>query len=385
MFQEFLSRIHLYFPYMSPNLKRMVNWGGSLLLLFPLLFWLGCGTESGKQRGVFNVSYDPTRELYSEYNEDFAIYWKEKTGETILVERSNGGSRAQSRAVQSGMEADVVTLAVAMDIDEIAKSRGKFLPLDWQSRLPHNSCPYTSTIVLLVRKGNPKQIKGWEDLTQEGLKIITPNPKTSGGACWNYLAIWGCALEKELAPSGGLVILKDSSKGKEIEEAQKKAYEFTKKIYANARSQGMPGGAREATDDFVKRGNGDVFLAWENEAILSQLVKKEEGFEIITPSSSILAEPPVAIVDAVVERHGNRDIAEEYLRHLYDPESQELIARHHYRPSNPEVAAKHHEKYPELQLFTIDDVFGGWETAQKVHFNANGMFDKMITELSNKR
>ncbi len=357
---------------------------GGLLLLLPM-FFVGCDNQQGKQRGVFNVSYDPTRELYSEYNEHFAEYWKNKTGETITVERSNHGSRAQSRAVQSGMEADVVTLAIAMDIDDIAKSKGALLPTDWQKRLPNNSCPYTSTIVILVRKGNPKQIKDWDDLAKEGVRIVTPNPKTSGGACWNYLAIWGYALEKSLAPVGGFAALKDPAKAKEVEEAQKKAYEFTKSVYANARKQGMPGGARDATDDFVKRGNGDVFLAWENEAILSQQVKVDDGFEIIVPSVSILAEPPVTVVDAIVERHKNRDIAEEYLKHLYEPEAQEMIARHHYRPTDPKVAEKYRDKYPELRLFSIDNVFGGWSEVQKTHFNANGMFDKMITELSNEK
>ncbi len=356
------------------------------LLMLPLVLCTGCGKQE-KQRGIMNVSYDPTRELYSEYNEMFAEHWKNKTGESIIVEKSNAGSRAQSRSVQSGMPADVVTLAIAIDIDDIAKakvpgSEETLMNPAWQKQFPNNSCPYTSTIVILVRKGNPKQIKDWDDLAKEGVRIITPNPKTSGGACWNYLAIWGYALEKELSSAGGFAALKDPSKAEQVKAAQEKAFQFTKSIFKNALAQGMPTGARDATDEFVKRGNGDVFLAWENEAILSKQVKEEEGLEIIVPSVSIKAEPPVAIVDANVKAHNNRDIAEEYLNYLYDPACQEVIARHHFRPSNEEVAKKHLSKYPALRVFSIDEVFGGWGAAQKVHFNADGTFDRMMNELS---
>lgn len=354
------------------------------LLFGSLLIFMGCGSEK-QQRELFNVSYDPTRELYTEYNEAFTKYWFDKTGEQITVQKSNAGSGGQSRAVQSGFQADVVTLALAFDIDDIAvekNGRPGLLDKDWQKKLPNNSCPYYSTIVILVRKGNPKNIKNWEDLLKSDVKIVTPNPKTSGGARWNYLAIWGYALDKELASVGGLAALNDPAKAKEVEAAQKKAYEFTKKIFANAVAQGMPTGARDATDDFVKRGNGDAFLAWENEAILSRLVKKNDGFEIVVPSMSIKAEPPVAVLDRLVEQRGTRDIAEEYLKHLYEADSQEMIARNHYRPILPEVVEKHKKDFPELRLFTIDDVFGGWLKAQREHFNSDGQFDKMMIEIS---
>ncbi|MDO5581315.1 MAG: sulfate ABC transporter substrate-binding protein [Planctomycetia bacterium] len=357
-----------------------------LLVLFLGVFMISTGCNSEKEpRELFNVSYDPTRELYAEYNDVFAKYWFDKTGEKISVQKSNAGSGGQSRAVQGGFQADVVTLALAFDIDDIAvEKNGKpgLLDKDWQKKLPNNSCPYYSTIVILVRKGNPKNIKNWEDLLKSDVKIVTPNPKTSGGARWNYLAIWGYALDKELAAVGGLAALKDPSKAKNVEEAEKKAYEFTKKVFANAVAQGMPTGARDATDDFVKRGNGDAFLAWENEAILSKLVRENEGFEIVVPSISIKAEPPVAVLDRLVDQRGTRDIAEEYLKHLYDKDSQEIIAKNHYRPILPEVAEKHKNDFPELRLFTIDDVFGGWLKAQRKHFNSDGEFDKMMIEIS---
>ncbi len=367
-------------------MKRVVTllWG---ILILSIVFEMGC-TEGPKERELMNVSYDPTRELYSEYNEAFAQYWKDRTGETINVQKSNGGSGGQSRNVQNGFQADVVTLALAFDIDDIAaekNGRPGLLAVDWQKRLPNNSCPYYSTIVIMVRKGNPKNIKEWEDLAKPGVKVVTPSPKASGGARWNYLAIWGAKLDKELAPVGGLAALKDSSKSKEVEAAQKKAYQFTESIFANAIAQGMPNGAREATDDFVKRGNGDAFLAWENEALLSQKVKPEEGFEIIYPSTSIKAEPPVAVVDSLVDQRKTRDIAEEYLARLYSPEAQEIIARNNYRPIVPDVALKYKEKFPDIKMFTIDDVFGGWLNAQRTHFNSDGCFDKMLIDISNKK
>ena len=353
-------------------------------LVFALLF-TGCGSQE-QVREFCNVSYDPTRELYKEYNQIFAEYWLEKTGETLEIEDSHAGSGAQSRSVRSGKEADVVTLALAFDIDDIAAEKdGKpgLLRADWQKLFPYNSCPYISTIVILVRKGNPKNIKDWDDLTKEDVKVITPNPKTSGGARWNYLAIWGYALDKELADIGGLDALKEPEKNKErIEKAGQAAYDFTKKIFANAVNQGMPTGARDATDDFVKRGNGDAFLAWENEAILSQQVMADQGFEIVVPSVSMRCEPPVAIVDTVADRRGTRVIAEEYLNYLYTPEMQDVIAKHHYRPAVPEMAAKHKEEFPELRLFGIDEVYGGWIKAQREHFNADGVFDKMLGEIA---
>ncbi|MDO5554923.1 MAG: sulfate ABC transporter substrate-binding protein [Planctomycetia bacterium] len=373
-------------------MKRNFVLGLTLLTLLAVVN-TGCNTSdpneagagSGKTRHFLNVSYDPTRELYAEYNTLFVDHWRQKTGEIIECEKSNGGSRAQARAVQSGMEADVVTLALAMDIDEIAKSKGGrpgLLPSDWQKRLPNNSCPYNSTIVFLVRKGNPKGIHDWDDLTKEGVKIVTPNPKTSGGACWNYLAAWGFALNRELKDVGGLAALADPDKSEQVAKAQKAAYDFTKSVFKNALAQGMPGGARDATDAFVKHGNGDVFLAWENEAILSQQAKADEGFEIVVPSISIKAEPPVAVVDANVLRHNTSDIAEEYVNYLYDPAVQEVIAKHHFRPSNPDVAAKYEQKYPPLTVFSVDEIFGGWTQAQREHFNSDANFDKMLVELN---
>lgn len=357
-------------------------------LLFVAL--AGCGGPSGenadqKVRSFCNVSYDPTRELYKEYNELFAEHWKQKTGETLEIEDSHAGSGAQSRSVRSGKEADVVTLALSFDIDDLAVEKNGqpgLLTTDWQKAFPYNSCPYVSTIVILVRKGNPKNIKDWDDLAKPDVKVITPNPKTSGGARWNYLALWAYALDKSLADLGGLDAMKDAGTSKDrIEKAEKDAYEFTKKIFANAINQGMPTGARDATDAFVKQGNGDAFLAWENEACLSQKVMADKGFEIVVPSVSMRCEPPVAIVDAVVERRGTRDIAEEYLNYLYTPEMQDVIAKHYYRPSVPESAEKHREEFPECRLVGIDEIFGGWTAAQRKHFNSDGVFDQMLAEI----
>ncbi len=359
------------------------------LLLGLLILFCANGCKDQKEvRELFNVSYDPTRELYEEYNQEFAQYWLDKTGETINVQKSNAGSGGQSRAVQSGFQADVVTLALAFDIDDIAKEKNGhpgLLSAEWQKRLPNNSCPYYSTIVILVRKGNPKNIKDWDDLIKDDVKVITPNPKTSGGARWNYLAIWGAILDRELASIGGLSALNDPAKAEAVKAANAKAYDFTKKVFANAVAQGMPTGARDATDDFVKRGNGDAFLAWENEAILSQKVKAEEGFEIVLPKVSIKAEPPVAVLDQLVDARGTRDIAEEYLRHLYDPDSQEMIARNNYRPNDSKVAEKFKEKFPTIKMFTINDVFGSWGKAQAEHFNSNGQFDQMLLEISKEK
>lgn len=360
------------------------------LLVLSALFLSGCGGEkgSGKVTEICNVSYDPTRELYAEYGRVFEKHWLETTGETITVEDTHAGSGAQSRAVRDGgKEADVVTLALAFDIDDIAmehNGRPGLLSADWQKNFPNNSCPYISTIVIMVRKGNPKNIKGWEDLAKEDVQVITPNPKTSGGARWNYLAIWGYALDKELADLGGIDAVKDPANAERVEAAQNAAYEFTKKIFANCVAQGMPTGARDATDDFVKRGHGDAFLAWENEAILSQQMAPGE-FELVVPEISIKCEPPVAIVDAVVDRRGSRQIATEYLNYLYSPEGQEVIAKNHYRPIDPEVMAKNRDQFPDVRFFSIDDVFGGWIAAQRKHFNSDGLFDQMLTEISGKQ
>ncbi|MBQ6157554.1 MAG: sulfate ABC transporter substrate-binding protein [Thermoguttaceae bacterium] len=368
---------------------KNAKWIGFLLLL-SAAFLPSCrqADNSGKVTEICNVSYDPTRELYAEYGRVFEKHWLEKTGEVITVEDTHAGSGAQSRAVRDGgKEADVVTLALAFDIDDIAMERNGrpgLLSPDWQKNFPNNSCPYISTIVIMVRKGNPKNIRGWDDLAKEGVQVVTPNPKTSGGARWNYLAVWGYALDKELADLGGIDAVKDPANAERVKTAEKSAYEFTKKVFANCVAQGMPTGARDATDDFVKRGHGDAFLAWENEAILSQQMGNGE-FEIVVPEISIKCEPPVAIVDAVVDRRGSREIATEYLSYLYQPEGQEVIARNHYRPIDPDVMEKNRSQFPDVRFFTVDDVFGGWIAAQRKHFNSDGLFDQMLTEISGKQ
>jgi sulfate transport system substrate-binding protein len=303
---------------------------------------------------LLNVSYDPTRELYEDYNKAFSAYWQKKTGDKVAIKQSHGGSGKQARTVIDGLPADVVTLALAGDIDAIA-SNGKLLPVNWQSRLPHNSSPYTSTIVFLVRKGNPKGIKDWGDLIKPGVQVITPNPKTSGGARWNYLAAWAWALKQ---PGG----------------SEASAKEYTKKLYSHVPV--LDTGARGATTTFVQRGIGDVLLAWENEAFLSIKELGPDKLEIVVPSLSILAEPPVTVVDKVVLRRGTRDVATEYLKYLYSPEAQEIIARNFYRPIDPTVAAKYQKTFPQLNLVTIRE-FGGWAQAQKVHFSDGGVFDQI--------
>jgi sulfate/thiosulfate transport system substrate-binding protein len=313
------------------------------------------GLAAAADLSLLNVSYDPTRELYADYNKVFAEHWKAKTGQIMTIKTSNGGSGSQARAVIDGLEADVVTLALAPDIDAIAAKSG-LIAADWQKRLPDNSTPYTSTIVFLVRKGNPKQIKDWNDLIRPGIKVITPNPKTSGGARWNYLAAWGYALRQN---------------GNDAAKAQ----EFVAKLFANVPV--LDSGARGATLTFVQRRQGDVLLAWENEAFLSIDEFGKDKVEIVVPSVSILAEPPVAVVGKTVDRHGTRALAEEYLKYLYSPEGQELVARHYYRPRSKEVAAKYTERFPNLPMFTVDDLFGGWTKAQKVHFADGGIFDQI--------
>ena len=302
---------------------------------------------------LLNVSYDPTRELYEDYNKEFARYWKAKTGDDIQIKQSHGGSGKQARTVIDGLPADVVTLALAGDIDALA-TNGKLLPVNWQSRLPHNSSPYTSTIVFLVRKGNPKAIKDWGDLIKPGISVITPNPKTSGGARWNYLAAWAWALKQ---PGG----------------SEATAKEYVRKLFKNVPV--LDTGARGATTTFVQRGIGDVLLAWENEAFLSIKELGPDKVEIVVPSLSILAEPPVSVVDKVVLRRGTREVATEYLQHLYSPEAQEIIARNFYRPIDEKVAAKYANQFPKLNLVTIAD-FGGWAKAQKEHFADGGIFDQ---------
>jgi sulfate transport system substrate-binding protein len=325
--------------------------------LIALALGLAFGGNAFADVNLLNVSYDPTRELYQEYNAAFAKHWKEKTGETVSVKASHGGSGKQARAVLDGLDADVVTLALAYDIDEIADAG--LLAKDWQKKLPLNASPYTSTIVLLVRKGNPKGIKDWNDLVKPGVEVITPNPKTSGGARWNYLAAWAYA--KNL--KGGT----DAS-----------AKEFVKKIYGNVKV--LDSGARGATTTFVERGIGDVLIAWENEAYLSLKELGPDKFEIITPSVSILAEPPVAVVDKVVDKKGTRKVATEYLSYLYSPEGQDIAGKNYYRPTDKKVAAKYAKQFANVKLLTIDKEFGGWTNAQKTHFADGGVFDQIYVK-----
>jgi sulfate transport system substrate-binding protein len=306
---------------------------------------------------LLNVSYDPTRELYQDYNAAFAKYWKAKTGDNVTVKASHGGSGKQARSVIDGLEADVVTLALAYDIDALSE-KAKLIPSNWQKRLPSNSSPYTSTIVFLVRKGNPKHIKDWDDVVKPGVAIITPNPKTSGGARWNYLAAWGYALKKN-----------------NNDEAKAKA--FVGQLYKNVPV--LDSGARGATTTFVERGIGDVLLAWENEAFLA--LKEDPGkFEIVVPSLSILAEPPVAVVDKVVDKRKTRTVAEAYVNYLYSEEGQEIAAKNFYRPRLELVAKKYEKQFPKVNLITIDDVFGGWQKAQKTHFADGGVFDQIYAK-----
>ncbi len=311
--------------------------------------------SSHAETKLLNVSYDPTRELYQEYNTAFAKHYKASGGGDITIQQSHGGSGKQARSVIDGLQADVVTLALAADIDALADN-GALVAKDWQKRLPNNSTPYTSTIVFLVRKGNPKGIKDWDDLIKPGVAVITPNPKTSGGARWNYLGAWGYALKK----AGG-------------DEA--KAKEFVTKLYKNVPV--LDTGARGSTVTFVERGQGDVLIAWENEAFLSIKELGPGKFDIVTPSVSVLAEPPVAVVDKVVEKDGNRKAAEEYLKYLYSDEGQEIAAHNYYRPRSEAVAAKYASTFPKIKLFTIDDTFGGWTKAQKTHFADGGVFDQI--------
>jgi len=323
-------------------------------LLFALLAGFAWSAHAAPQE-LLNVSYDPTRELYDKYNALFVKHWKEKSGQDIAIKQSHGGSGKQARAVIDGLQADVVTLALAYDIDAIAE-RAKLLPTTWQEKFPHNSAPYSSTIVFLVKKGNPKNIKDWDDLVKEGVQVITPNPKTSGGARWNYLAAYGFAQKKY----GGDAV---------------KAQQFVKQLFANVPV--LDTGARGATTTFVQRGIGDVLLAWENEAFLAQQEFGKDQFEIVVPSLSILAEPPVAVVNKVAEKKGTLEAAREYLNYLYSKDAQELIAKNYYRPTDPEVAAKYTATFPKLNLLTIKD-FGGWGEAQKAHFDDGGIFDQIM-------
>ena len=304
---------------------------------------------------LLNVSYDPTRELYVEFNKAFASYWKTKTGDNVTIKQSHGGAGKQARAVIDGLPADVVTLALSYDIDEIS-AKAKLIPKDWQKRLAHNSSPYTSTIVLLVRKGNPKKIKDWNDLVKPGVSVITPNPKTSGGARWNYLAVYAYAL-------------------KQNNNDDAKAREFVGKLFKNVPV--LDSAARGSTTTFVERGIGDVFISWENEAFLAQKELGPDKFEIVIPSLSILAEPPVTIIDKTVDKRKTRTVAQAYLDYLYSEEGQEIAAKNYYRPTLASVAAKYEKQFPKVSLIKIDDVFGGWQKAQKTHFSDGGTFDQI--------
>ena len=315
------------------------------------------GSASAKEISLLNVSYDPTRELYEAVNKVFADQWKQKTGDTVTINQSHGGSGKQARAVIDGLEADVVTLGLAYDIDSIAE-KGNLLPKDWQKKFPHNSTPYTSTIVFLVRKGNPKGLKTWDDLIKPGVQVIVPNPKTSGGARWAYLAAYGAALKA----NGN-----DDAKAKD----------YITKLYKNVPV--LDSGARGSTTTFVERGIGDVLLSWENEAILAANELGQGKFEVVYPPISILAEPPVAVVDQVATKRGTQDVAQAYLKFLYTPQGQEIGAQNHYRPQNPEILAKYASQFPTLKLFTVDDTFGGWQKAQKTHFADGGVFDQIYS------
>jgi sulfate transport system substrate-binding protein len=326
-------------------------------ILFFITALLAVSSAGAKDIELLNVSYDPTRELYVDYNAAFAKHWKDKTGETVKVKQSHGGSGKQARSVIDGLQADVVTLALAADVDAL-HDHGDLLPADWQTKLPDNSAPYTSTIVLLVRKGNPKSIKDWDDLIKDGVAVITPNPKTSGGARWNYLAAWGYAQRKYGSAD--------------------KAKDFVAKLYKNVPV--LDSGARGATTTFVQRGQGDVLISWENEAFLALKEFGAEKFEIVVPSVSILAEPTVAVVTKVAEKKGTTDVAKAYLEYLYSEEGQTIAARNFYRPRSKDVAAKYASAFPKLDLFTIDEVFGGWKKAQAAHFADGGIFDQIYVK-----
>lgn len=326
-----------------------------LIASFLTALLLASHSLQAKDITLLNVSYDPTRELYQEYNAAFSAYWKLKTGDTVTINQSHGGSGKQARAVIDGLDGDVVTLALAYDIDAIHE-KGQLLPKNWQTRLPNNSAPYTSTIVFLVRKGNPKNIKDWDDLVKPGVGVITPNPKTSGGARWNYLAAWGYALKK-------------------WNNDATQAREFVAQLFKNVPV--LDSGARGSTVTFVERGIGDVAISWENEAFLAVKELGRGDFEIVVPSVSILAEPPVAVVDRVAQRRGTSAVAEEYLSYLYSDVGQELAAKHYYRPRNQKIAAKYATSFPKITLFTIDSLFGGWAKAQKTHFADGGVFDQI--------
>jgi sulfate transport system substrate-binding protein len=358
--------------------RRRAGWLAAALALLPLAPACGKSGEANA-RGeagsvtLLNVSYDPTRELYKSVNAAFSAAWKAKTGQTVTIEQSHGGSGKQARAVIDGLAADVVTLALAYDIDAIAEKSG-LLPGDWQTRLPDRSAPYTSTVVFVVRKGNPKGIKDWGDLARPDLQIITPNPKTSGGARWNYLAAWAFALRRELG--GSLAALRDPAQRDRVAAAQGKARAFIADLYKKVPV--LDSGARGSTNTFVQRGIGDVLLTWENEAFLAATEIGADQIEIVVPSVSILAEPPVAVVEKRAAEHGTSQVARAYLEFLYTPEGQKLVATHFFRPIRPDrVPPDLLARFPRLELVRIDDAFGSWKEAQRTHFDDGGVFDSI--------
>ncbi|MBL8860959.1 MAG: sulfate ABC transporter substrate-binding protein [Planctomycetes bacterium] len=359
-------------------MQRHVESGRDLLLaaLALLPAFAACSAESGtsatRPRTLLNVSYDPTREFYAEFNRAFAADWKRAHGEDVEIRQSHGGSGKQARAVIDGLDADVVTLALAFDIDAL-HTHGDLLPANWQERLPHRSAPYTSTILFVVRRGNPKGIAGWDDLVQEGVQVITPNPKTSGGARWNYLAAWGHALRREL---GSLDARRDPARADDVRRAEQAARAFVTALFKNVPV--LDAGARGSTTTFAQRGIGDVLLSWENEAFLLQKEFASAGFEIVVPKTSILAEPAVALVDRVVDRRGSRALAEAYLRFLYAPQGQALAAKHAFRARDlAHAAPADAARFAPIELFTVDEVAGGWRAAHEKHFADGGEFDKL--------
>jgi sulfate/thiosulfate transport system substrate-binding protein len=347
-------------------------------LLCALAVLSGCGSSQNSTPGgdgvtLLNVSYDPTRELYRDFNEDFAGDWQARTGQKVTVKQSHGGSGSQARAVIDGLAADVVTLALAYDINSI-QTKGKRLSANWQTRLPDNSSPYISTIVFLVRQGNPKQIHDWPDLLKEGVSVVTPNPKTSGGARWNYLAAWGYELHHQL---GDLSKLDDPAASTQVEQAQAKAQQFVAALYRHAPV--LDSGARGATNTFVQRQIGDVLISWENEALLALKELGPGKVEMVIPSITIMAEPPVAVVDTVVDRRGTRQVAEAYLQHLYSDAGQDIAARHYFRPRKAEILARYSQQFPTVQTFTVNQVFGDWNQAHAAHFADGAIFDRIYS------
>ena len=352
----------------------------AFLLSAMLILQTSCDRAGSEGRvTMLNVSYDPTREFYQEYNAWFGQIWELETGRKVNILQSHGGSGKQARAVIDGLEAHVVTLALAYDIDGIAKRNALISP-DWQQRLPFNSAPYTSTIVFLVRKGNPKRIHDWDDLVRPGIEVITPNPRTSGGARWNYLAAWAYALRRE---SGGVAPPAASAPGQPLTEAEEKAFNFVSTLFRNVPV--LDSGARAATTTFIQRGIGDVLLTWENEAFLALELLADSEVEIVVPSSSILTEPTVTWVDKVVEKRGTLNLAKAYLEYLYHPEAQHIIARHYFRPRHPEYAAPEDmARFSKLDLFSVQDVFGGWQAAHERHFSDQGLFDRIFKTSEHK-